>query len=64
MKEEMTEKAKYLFMETSLINEDFKDILSEVVPQIWFRDRDFSKQETIRDLNLYLIKTFNRLSTK
>jgi hypothetical protein len=64
VKEMMAEKSKDLFMETNRINEDFRDILSEVVPQIWLKDHDFSKEETIRDLNLYLIKTFTRLHAK
>jgi hypothetical protein len=46
------------------MNNEFNDILSEVVPQVWFRDNDFTKEEAIRDLNLYLAKTFNRLSLK
>lgn len=32
-----------LYRETNLINEEYQDILSEVVPQVWFRDNDFTK---------------------
>jgi hypothetical protein len=30
-------------------------------PQIWFRDNDFSKEETIADFEVYLGKLFSRL---
>ena len=62
MKNDSREQAKLLYQETNFIQEEFKDILSEVVPSVWFRDKDFTKEETVKDLNLYLIKTFKRLS--
>lgn len=64
MRKEWSERAKQLYQATTSINDDFADILSEVVPQAWFRDHDFAKEETIKDLNLYLLKTFHRLTAK
>ena len=32
-----------------------------MLPQIWLRDHDFNKDETIADFEVYLTKLFSRL---
>jgi hypothetical protein len=51
-----------MYKETTALQDEFSDILSEVVPTVWLKENDFQSEDSIRDLNLYLLKTFKRLS--
>jgi hypothetical protein len=58
----VSENARELYEEALKIQESYEDILSEVIPSIWLKGNDFDKEEAIKDLNLYLLKIFKRLS--
>ncbi len=43
------ESAKRIYHETNSIQEEYRDLISEMFPQIWLRDNDFTRDETISD---------------
>ena len=49
MRNSVGENAKNLYDWTLALQEDYSDILSEVVPSVWLRDNDFRKEENIKD---------------
>jgi hypothetical protein len=56
------ENARELYEEVLKIQDNYEDIMSEVIPSIWLRGNDFDKEEVVKDLNLYLLKIIKRLS--
>lgn len=61
MKAELSESIRQLANEAALINEEYSDITSEVMPQLWFKGLDYSKEETANEIKSYLSKLLNRL---